>query len=118
MEDIIIKLFQSRDVIHLTHLKEDDYSKHVILDEYYKKIVEEIDRLVELTQGSEEILLVLRIPQSMPVEDPLNYLENLVANVQTSYKFFNKSCQHSILDDISELLYSTIYKMKFLKQRL
>lgn len=112
--NIIIKLIQSRDIVHLAHFKTNSYAQHVALDDYYKDIVEIFDRLTETAQGEYGTLLTLRVPVAVEVEDILEYLTKLADYIEKNYKVL-KSYQISILDDGLELIYKTIYKLKFLK---
>lgn len=113
MEEVISKLFQSRDIVHLKHLRETSYSKHIALDGYYKGVLKLLDRLVESSQY--DSLLQIRIPQAPYVEDIVGYMEGLSNYIETVYEHFPKSFQKAIVDDIAELINSTLYKLKYLQ---
>lgn len=112
MEELVAKLFQSRDIVHIAHLRETSYARHMALDEYYKGIVELVDRLVETSQYNK--LLDIKVPQAPVVSDIVQYLEDLYKYVESSYSKMERSYQKQILDDVSELINTAIYKAKFL----
>lgn len=114
ISNIVTRLMQSRNVVHLAHFKTKSYSQHMALDEYYKDIVEIFDRLVETVQGEYKQELKIRVPASPEQEDVIKYLEGLANYIEKNYNNL-KSYQISIIDDGLELIYKTIYKLHFLK---
>lgn len=111
------KLFNSRDVTHLTHLRINGgsaYSAHRALFDYYEKVVDLIDSLVESYQGKYGLVDIV-IDKSVNTE-PLGYLEELARYIETNrVKLIKDSYLDNQVDTILELIYSTIYKLKFLK---
>lgn len=111
---IAMRLIQSRDIIHLTHLASLSYSEHIALDSYYKDIVEIFDRLIESSQGLTQTLEDIKLPVSSKVDSPIDYLRSLDAFIERNKRGL-RSFQIAILDDAQELINETIYKLKFLK---
>lgn len=111
------KLFNSRDVAHLTHLKINGgsaYSAHRALYDYYDEVVGLIDGLVESYQGKYG-LVDITVDRSTNTE-PLTYLEDLARYIEVNRgKLIKDSFIENQVDTILELIYSTIYKLKFLK---
>ena len=112
--EICSKLFQSRDIIHLAHLKTTSYAQHKALDEYYSSILDFVDTLVETAQGCEQRLLDIQIPASK-AEEPLAYLLRLKEYVCNSREKLEYEFQKNILDEVTALIASTCYKLRFLK---
>lgn len=112
--DIIQKLFHSRDVIHLAHLKTTSYAQHVALNEYYDAILDFADSLVEKTQGCEQKLLDLTIPSSK-AEEPLAYLVALKDFILANREKLEYEWQKNIIDEVTAQISETCYKLKFLK---
>jgi tRNA isopentenyl-2-thiomethyl-A-37 hydroxylase MiaE len=108
----IEKLFQSRDVIHLAHLKTKSYAAHKALNKYYDSIVDLIDSFVESYQGLYG-LIELQIPMSK-AEEPISYLESLHKYVDENKKIFTDSALLNQLDEVKSLIQSTLYKLKYL----
>lgn len=113
-ESYIGKLFQSRDVIHLAHLKTTSYAAHQAMSSYYDGILDHIDSIVEALQGYEGRILNLSIP-SAQAEDPIAHLSGiktllLAWRENTKIEFLKNQ-----IDECMTLVSSTLYKLKFLK---
>lgn len=113
-EFYIGKLFQSRDVIHLAHLKTTSYATHVALNSYYDGILDHIDTIVEALQGYEGKLLNLSIP-SAQAEDPITHLTAIKALLLAWRENTKIEWLKNQIDECSTLVASTLYKLKFLK---
>lgn len=113
-ESYIGKLFQSRDVIHLAHLKTTSYAAHKAMNEYYDGILDHIDSIVEALQGYEGKLLNLSIP-SAQAEDPISHLSE-IKNLLSAWRENTKiEWLKNQIDECMTLVSSTLYKLKFLK---
>lgn len=104
-------LFQSRDIAHVSHLAIDSFAKHEALKLYYEGIIPLIDSLVEEYQGTHENI-VLNIPPSNNV-DIIPYFEELSKFVEDNKSIFEEEGNlANIVDSISSLIKSTLYKLK------
>jgi hypothetical protein len=103
-------LFQSRDIAHIVHLSTGSYEKHKALNEYYDKIVDIIDRLVETYQGIYG-KIKFTIPESTD-QDIIKYFGNLASELNKLNRDKIDSEINAIIDDILELINSTLYKLK------
>ena len=113
--ELIGLLFQSRDIAHIAHLITDSYAKHKALNEYYDELLGLIDRFVEAYQGEIGKLTTLTIPESTSSVDIVGHLDNLMKDVNNwKEKDYFKSLT-AILDEIVELIATTLYKLKELK---
>lgn len=112
--ELIEKLFESRDIIHLTHLKTNSYAVHVALNDYYEGILDFADNLTESTQGCTGKLLDITIPQSTS-KDPITHLTELKEYVLKTRNLLDYEFQKNITDEITALISKTLYKLKFLK---
>ena len=110
-------LLHSATLTHLMHFKSTSYSQHVALAAYYDTIPELVDGLVESIQGAYETIIE-PYPSSFRTGDaePLAYLISL-RNYVRDYRVEmpqDSEIQNEI-DNISNLLNQTVYKLKFLK---
>jgi len=111
-------LLHSATLTHLMHFKSKSYSEHVALGAYYDEIPELVDGLVESIQGAYETII-----DPYPAmfgngnnDDPLAYmisLRNYVRDYRQQMPQDNE-IQNEI-DNVANLLNSTVYKLKFLK---
>lgn len=109
------KLFQSRDITHLEHLKTNSFAAHKALNEFYDGVLELTDDLIESYQGIKGITEIT-IPASKVPTNIVDYLNGLYVSIKTDrVKFFNESQLLNITDEILSLINSTVYKLKFLK---
>jgi len=112
------KLFQSRDILHLNHLNTKSNAAHLAMNEYYDEILDLIDALVETYQGIYG-LVEIEIPASKTNEyDTVRYLQNLYKDLKDSEEILFSENQELIafLQDIENLINSTLYKLKNLNQ--
>lgn len=109
-EEFFGKLFQSRDIIHLAHLKTKSYSSHKALGDYYNKLTDKVDNIIECYQGLNG-LVNITIPSSS-VEDPVKHLESLHNYINDAKSIFNDSAILNQIDEIKSLIQLTLYKLK------
>jgi hypothetical protein len=117
-QETVSKLLHSRTQSHIFHLQSSSYAEHEVLNDYYDDIVDLIDELVESYQGEYEVLKKYD-----------NYTLNMYKNTQQVISFFEKLAEdvedlrsvtdgnflQGKLDDVLELINSTLYKLKNLK---
>lgn len=91
------------------------------MEEYYTEILELTDKLVEVYIGKYDTIgdyISIVDEESIKNNDILNYFENAIKCIKhCSDETFNKeedSHLLSIVDDIYNLLYKTVYKIKVL----
>lgn len=115
--EFILTLLNARTAAHVAHLSVSgpgSYAKHVALGEFYEGISGLADRFAESYQGCEGLIKFAGSSFKME-RDPIKMLESLkgvVAAARTEcadYPFLQQVC-----DDMTELVSSTLYKLKFL----
>ncbi len=114
---LVSKLFEARDFAHRVHLlsKNKSYSEHQALGAFYGDLTELADDLYETHAGQYGPVKFdfNKIPDSEPIE----YLEALGKICVTGHSAIDKKDTHlhNILDEITALVYHTLYKLKNLK---
>jgi len=109
-------LMQSRNQAHIYHLQTASYAQHKALQKYYENIIDLIDGLVESYQGMYGILRGYKMAGTIKEDDnPIIYFEGLCKFVDAIRPSLP---QDGFLinqyDEVSALLQSTKYKLKFL----
>ena len=100
---------------HFFHWSTDSYSKHKALGNYYDEIVELVDDLVEAYMGCYEKINSFPNVYHQPKE-PISYLESLKTFVDDARKDLPQESQlQQLIDNIAQLIDSTLYKLKNLK---
>ena len=107
------RLFELRDVTHKEHLKVKSYAQHVALGELYDGILSLADGFVESYQGKYGIIDISI--GSINVIDYMEYVEEFAKYVEGSREIFKEDWLKNQIDEMAALIYSTIYKLKFLK---
>lgn len=117
IEELVSRVFCTRNMAHLAHWRTKSYAEHKALDEFYNGLIESIDELVEAYQGSFGLL------KEIPEEDDSMYGKPILDVLQEDAKYLNKNRSkiarnvaslENIVDEITDLYLSTIYKLKFL----
>ena len=111
----IVVLLNSGTVTHLQHLMTKSFAEHMALGEYYDEIIELVDSFAEAYQGKYG-----QIEDYPEVSDfnknPLQYLEMIQEFVQISREHLPQDSElQNIVDEIADLVNTTVYKLKFLK---
>lgn len=117
IEQLISKLFVTRNVAHLAHWKTTSFSQHMALGDFYDSIVDLLDGIVESYQGSFGMIGDVALnasPKQIEIlshlKQELTWLENnreKIANGSTSIQ--------NQVDSLMQAYQTTIYKLTFLK---
>ena len=120
------KIFESREMAHMFHLKtqgDGSFAQHLALQDYYEgdnSILGLIDDLVEVYQAQYNLVEGWDNidKQSKISEEPLQYFIEVAEFVKrTRYSAISKEDAHiqAIIDEILNIIYKLIYKLRFLK---
>jgi hypothetical protein len=110
-------LLSSREQAHIFHLQTPSFAAHKALQEYYEGIVDLIDTYVESYQGRYGVLRGY-MPTTTILEDDsaASYFMGLQKFVDELREQLPQNGElNNTVDEISGLISSTIYKLKFLK---
>jgi hypothetical protein len=103
---------------HILHLTTDSYSKHKALQKFYENIGDRTDDFIEAFQGKYGLLHDFIADYQLPPTNPfdyLTYLKDEVARLRREPKFPQDSELQNIVDEIAQLIDSTLYRLRFLK---
>lgn len=100
------------------HLRTAKYAKHIALNDFYEDMPEKVDALIEAWMGANgrKIKGFENILQSANM-NTLTYLKELKKVARQGYELMGENKELiSLLDDIMELINSTLYKVKELNE--
>jgi DNA-binding ferritin-like protein len=100
------------------HLRTAKYAKHEALDEFYKELPEKVDALIEGYMGAhgKKITKFENILKSSNM-NTLKYLQELKKVCKEGYDLLDENEElEGLLDDIVNLINSTLYKVKELSE--
>ena len=114
--NFVATLFHSGTNAHFLHLQTKSYSEHKALQKYYEDIIDLVDAWAEAYQGCYSVI------QSYPTDfhavkgTPVDYIETVKEYVDKIRKTLPDESQlQQLVDNIAELLDTTLYKLKNLK---
>jgi hypothetical protein len=114
----ITTLMASRTQAHVFHLQTTSYAAHAAFQTYYEDIVELIDAYAENAQGRYGIITgysTITLP-ILEGNNPVNYFTRLLTFVDDIRKTLPQDGDlNNTVDEITALISSTLYKLKFLQ---
>jgi len=116
--EMISLLLHSRSQVHTLHLQTKSYPEHMALNGYYDEIGDLIDGLVESYQGKYDILKGYKsydIEEYKSTETTISYLKDLYNKVESLRDCCKESYIQNQIDNVCQLINSTLYKLRFLK---
>jgi hypothetical protein len=116
--DMIATLLHSQTQVHIFHLQTKTYSEHKALQKYYDGIDGLVDGIVESYQGKYEIITgykTIKTVDYKSTEQVISYFKELDKNIEKNRTSVKESYIQNQIDTVQELIYSTLYKLRFLK---
>ena len=113
--EFVAVLLHSATVTHFQHLSTSSFSQHRALGKYYESIIDLADRYAEAYSGKYE--QIKKWPTDFHMEkDPVKYLQNIQDFVEEARKELPEDSDlQQLIDDIADLVSSTLYKLRFLE---
>lgn len=115
---LVSRLLDSQRQIHIFHLQTKSFAEHKALQDYYDEIGDLVDAIVESAQG---IFGILTGWKSFPTqeyqstEQVITYLKSLSEDINKIYPNIKYTFIQNQLDEVTALINSTLYKLRFLK---
>jgi hypothetical protein len=116
--DMVATLLHSQTQVHIFHLQTKTYSEHKALQNYYEGIDGLVDSIVESYQGKYEIITgykTIKTVDYKSTEQVISYFKELDENIEKNRTSVKESYIQNQIDGVQELIYSTLYKLRFLK---
>ena len=97
------------------HFQTESYAEHKALQKYYEGITDLVDQFAEAYQGAYD--KIKAYPDDFHLaKNPQRYLKSLCDFVKEIRTELPKDTQlQNIIDEIAQLIDSTLYKLRFLK---
>jgi DNA-binding ferritin-like protein len=113
--EFIAAMLHSGTVAHFMHLSTDSFSVHQALNTYYNEIIDLVDQYAEAYMG--RYGQIKKWPQEFHnAKEPVKYLESLKDFVEDARKDLPQDSElQNLVDEIADLINSTLYKLRFLK---
>jgi hypothetical protein len=117
-KDMVSILLHSQTQVHIFHLQTKSYSEHKALQGYYEGIDALVDGVIESYQGKYDVITgynSIKTEDYKSSEQVIKYFKALDTMVEKNRKSVKESYIQNQIDTIQELIYSTLYKLRFLK---
>jgi len=100
---------------HFMHWSTNSFAKHSALGEYYTEIIDLVDQFAEAYMGRYEQLK--SFPDDFHLEtDPVAYLDKIKTFVEQARQHLPQDTElQNLVDEIADLINSTLYKLRFLE---
>jgi|LakMenEpi03Aug12_release.lakeMendotaPanAssembly.Ray.scaffolds.fasta_scaffold461551_2 DNA-binding ferritin-like protein len=118
--EMVCKLLHSQTQVHVFHLGvtgSGSYAAHKALQGYYEGIDGLVDGLIESYQGKYGLLKSyksFKIQGFKSIKSTIQYLESLNEMIEENRDCCDDSFIQNQIDTVQELLFSTLYKLKYL----
>lgn len=119
--DMISTLLHSRSQTHVFHWQtksQSSFAEHKALQKYYEGLDGLVDGIVESYQGKNDLLTgykTIKMVDYKSTEQLITYFKGLDDNIEKNRKSVKESFIQNQIDTVQELIYSTLYKLRFLK---
>lgn len=116
--EMVSLLLHSRTQAHTLHLQTKSFAEHSALNGYYDGIGDIVDGIIESYQGKYDIIEGYKsydIVNYKSTESTIKYLKDLDGKVQKLRGCCKDTYIQNQIDNVNELINSTLYKLRFLK---
>jgi len=117
-KDMVSILLHSQTQVHIFHLQTKSYSEHKALQGYYEGIDVLVDGIIESYQGKYDLVTgynSIKTEDYKSSEQVMKYFKALDSMVEKNRKSVKESFLQNQIDTVQELIYSTLYKLRFLE---
>jgi len=117
-KDMVSVLLHSQTQVHIFHLQTKSYSEHKALQGYYEGIDTLVDGIIESYQGKYDVVTgynSIKTEDYKSSEQVVKYFKALDSMVEKNRKSVKESFLQNQIDAVQELIFSTLYKLRFLK---
>jgi high-affinity Fe2+/Pb2+ permease len=118
LKGMVSSLLHSQTQVHIFHLQTKSYSEHKALQGYYEGIDVLVDGIIESYQGKYDIIKnydSIKTEDYKSSEQVINYFKSLDTMIDKARTNVKESFIQNQIDTVQELIYSTLYKLRFLK---
>lgn len=115
--ELVCQMLHSQTQVHIFHLGTKSYAEHKALQKYYESVDDLTDGLVESYQGKYGLLTNYKSYKNQSYKNKnqvLKYFTGLLSMIEEKRDCCDDSYIQNQIDTVQELIYSTMYKLKFL----
>ena len=115
VQELIQRVFATRNAAHLAHWAETSGYRHTVLGEFYDDVIDSIDKFVEAYQGNFGTIEDIKLKDSD--KDIMKLIEDDIVWITTHCEEICEDIEalENILQELTGLYLSTRFKLKQLK---
>lgn len=115
IEELVGRVFATRNAVHLAHFKTKSFAQHVALGEFYDGLVDKIDSIVEMYQGECGLIGEVDIPtvQTDRIMQHISGEADWIAEHRDDIAEEVDAIKN-VIDELVGLYLKTHYKLKYL----
>ena len=116
INDLIQRIFASRNAAHLAHWKTKSYSEHMALCAFYNGLIEDIDAVVEAHQGVFDLVDLDSLPAMDLPSNLIKHLEDDLVWINRHRKAITGGLPaiDNLVQALESTYMTTLYKLKHL----
>jgi hypothetical protein len=112
IEELVSKVFATRNAVHLAHWAETSGFRHEVLGDFYDDLISKVDRIVEAHMGAFGLIDDVKIPEVSKDE--------IAEHISTEAKWIDQNREklsqgvraiENLVDDLVDSYLSTHYKL-------
>jgi len=117
VEQLIGKMFMSRNAAHLEHWKTKSYSQHKALGHYYSDVDDALDKFIEAYQGTFGLVGDVKIEEIDKEKDCAKLIHDNIIWLNENRSKIAKgiAALENILDELTGMHMTTLYKLENLR---
>lgn len=113
--EFLLTLLHAVTNTHILHFRTRSYAQHMALGAFYEELPDLVDTLTEAIQGLTGELVDFPADYYAPADTPLEELMELKEYVKENRDALPQDSEiQNIVDEIADLINTTIYKLRFL----
>ena len=113
--EFFITLLHAATSGHVLHLQTRSFAQHKTLDEFYNELPGLVDEVIEAYQGKYGLVMDYPSGYAVPTTAPIDFVSALSDYVtSTRASVAADSELQNLIDEIQQLIDSTLYKLRFL----
>jgi len=115
--EMVCQMLHSQIQVHIFHLGTKSYAEHKALQGYYESIDGIVDGIIESYQGQYGLLTNYKSYKNQSYKNKkqvLKYFMGLLDTIDEKRESVDDSYLQNQIDNVEELIYSTMYKLRFL----
>ena len=117
IEELVQRVFSTRDQAHLAHWATKSYSEHKALNSFYSDVLDSLDSIVENHQGFKGLLKPIKLKTCETPSNIVDILKEDVKWLNTNRKAIanNIASIENLVDELTSVYTKAIYKLVNLK---